>query len=427
MVDEEDSMRGSKRNETQNTVALPKNKTRRSKKNAAAPMWELPNHIASDILSRLPLKSIFRCKRVCKAWRNVILEPYFAELHLSRSPLSLIFYRNGNSNNNNDDNSSSSSHFEIFQLHDPPISGYRIARMKFSTEIYFPHMDIRVVASCNGVVLLSNHPSKDLVIVCNPLRAQRFILPKPQRLAVPYSRSDIGFEFGHSSATGQYKVLRYIRTYTPPISMEFEIYTLGIDDEWRSLRYTAKPPTIYDTTLVFLNGVLHWIGNEKTTIFYFDIEKEQFGSFPLPSHIGDHCTDLAVVDNQLYIYDRYYDGLQFWAMKDYGDFGSWTLEWDIEESITRGFDPICKPLKMLRDGSLLMMCNSFCPRKQVIKITLVPNVQIKKIILASYNPQTKVLKKIKHRGILLWGTSVADVPCLFSPMGFEMAILKSLR
>ncbi|KAG5551635.1 hypothetical protein RHGRI_009902 [Rhododendron griersonianum] len=415
MVDEEDSMRGSKRNETQNTVALPKKKTRRSKKNAAAPMSELPNHIMSDILSRLPLKSIFRCKRVCKAWQNVILEPYFAELHLSRSPLSLIFYRNGNSNNNNDDNSSSSSsHFEIFQLHDPPISGYRIARMKFSTEIYFPHMDIRVVASCNGLVLLSNHPSRDLVIVCNPLRAQRFILPKPQRLAVPYSRSDIGFGFGHSLATGQYKVLRYIRTYTPPISMEFDIYTLGIDNEWRSLRYTAKPPTIYDT-LVFLNGALHWIGNEKTTIFYFDIEKEQFGSFPLPSHIGDHCKALAVVDNQLYIHNRYsYGGLQFWAMKDYGDFGSWTLEWDIEASITRGFDPICEPLKMLRDGSLLMMCYSLCSRKQVIKITL-----------ASYNPQTRVLKEIKHRGILLWGASVADVPCLFSPMGFEMAILKS--
>ncbi|XP_058210522.1 F-box protein At5g18160-like isoform X2 [Rhododendron vialii] len=421
-------MRGSKRNETQNTVALPKKKTRRSNKNAAAPVSELPNHILSDILSRLPLKSIFRCKRVCKAWRNVILEPYFAELHLSRSPLSLIFYRNGNSNNNNDDNyssSSSSSHFEIFQLHDPPISGYRIARMKFGTEIYFPHMDIQVVASCNGLVLLSNHPSKDLVIVCNPLRAQRFILPKPQRLAVPYSI--IGFGFGHNPATGQYKVLRYICTYTPPISLEFDIYTLGIDDEWRSLQYTAKPPTIYGTTLVFLNGALHWIDNEKArTIFYFDIEKEQFGSFPLPSHIGDHYTDLAVVDNQLYIHSRYsYGGLQVWAMKDYGDFGSWTLELDIEASITRGIDPIRKPLKMLRDGSLLMICSSFCPRKQVIKITLAPNVQIEKITLVSYNPQTRVLTKFKHRGILLWGASVADVPCLFSPMGFEMAILKS--
>ncbi|KAG5548844.1 hypothetical protein RHGRI_014261 [Rhododendron griersonianum] len=153
-VDEEDNMRRSKRLATQNIaaviVALPKKKTRRSK-NAAAPMSELPNDIMSDILSRLPLKSLFRCKRVCKVWRNIILEPNFAELHLSRSPLSLIFYRNGNNNkdNNNSDNSSS-SHFEILQLHDPPISGYRIAQMKFNTEIYFPHMHIRVVPHVMG-------------------------------------------------------------------------------------------------------------------------------------------------------------------------------------------------------------------------------------------------------------------------------------
>ncbi|KAI8555342.1 hypothetical protein RHMOL_Rhmol05G0167600 [Rhododendron molle] len=78
---------------TQNTaaviVALPKKKTRRSNKNAAAQMSELPNDIMPDILSRLPLNSLFRCKRVCKVWQNIILEPYFAELHHS------IFYRYG--------------------------------------------------------------------------------------------------------------------------------------------------------------------------------------------------------------------------------------------------------------------------------------------------------------------------------------------
>ncbi|KAG5562948.1 hypothetical protein RHGRI_005625 [Rhododendron griersonianum] len=362
---------------------------------SAATISDVPNPIVCDILSRLPLNSIFTCKRVSKAWRDLILDPHFERLHLSRSPLSLFFFRNGDIYNIYNSNSAS-SHFEIFQLHDPPVLEHYNASLKFKTEVYFSGMHIE--ASCNGLILLSNW-SDGRVIVCNPLRAHHFILPKPPKTVKDIRTLGIGF--GHSPATDQYKVLRcYYLRHNPSI-LGFDIYTIGIDDKWRSIGYPGQPRVVLKSQLVFLNGAFHWIGFENQNsqfICYFDIEKERFGSFPLPSHIEITFQYLGVVDNWLYI--CLLDVQKVWVMKDYGDFSSWTLEWVIEGARLGS----ARPLKMLKDGTLLMMFNK-SSEKDSIKITL-----------ASYNPQTRVLKKIKHCGNSLWGASVADVPRFFSPM-----------
>ncbi|KAI8558145.1 hypothetical protein RHMOL_Rhmol04G0066800 [Rhododendron molle] len=368
---------------------------------------ELPDHIVCDILTRLPLNSIFTCKQVCKLWRDLTLGPYFAKLHHSRSPLSLISYHDGNDNNN-----SPSSHFEILQLHDPLVLGRRNRTMKFRTDIDFPPLHTQVVASCNGSILLKNSWSCDdeLVIVCNPLRAQHFILPEPPKLALQTYKS-VQFGFGHSPSTDQHKVLRL--THTRGLDRLYcHVYTIGIDDEWRSIGDTGQPPTIIISQIIFLNGALHWIGLDNARfIYYFDIEKEQFGSFPLPSRIGKDCNSFGLVDNRLYLHnDHSFCEWRIWEMKDYGDFGSWTLEWVIEQPIIREFKGYVEPLKMLIDGSLLMMFKKTSQRTPVIKTTL-----------ASYNPQTRVLKKITYHVIVCrtwstWGASVADIPCFFSPM-----------
>ncbi|KAH7842837.1 hypothetical protein Vadar_009652 [Vaccinium darrowii] len=371
---------------------------------AVVSISDLPNHITCDILSRLPLNSIFICKRVCKIWRTIILEPYFAKLHRSRSPLSLIFYRNGTERNNDN---SPSSHFEILQLYDPPVKSRRNATMKFTTEIYFPHVNIQIVDSCNGLVLLSNYSSyiDDHVIVCNPLRAQHLVLPKPPKHALRDSYIELGF--GHSPVTDQYKVVRLTHVYSIPARLYCDIYTIGIDDEWRSIGDIGQPPFYLVSRLFFLNGALHWLGHEDSWfICYFDIEKEQFGSFPLPSEFGETFLHLGVVDNWLYVRNDHSVGpCKFWVMKDYGDFGSWTLEWVIEGPLTHRFNGPVKPLKMLKDGTLLMMLTSCNPPTNLSEATL-----------ASYNPQTRVLKEKKYCGILPQGDSVADVPCFFSPM-----------
>ncbi|KAJ9552152.1 hypothetical protein OSB04_016197 [Centaurea solstitialis] len=56
-------------------------------------MEDLPTELTIDILSRLPVKTIFHCKRVCKKWWNLVLDSSFVNLHLSISPTSLIVHQ----------------------------------------------------------------------------------------------------------------------------------------------------------------------------------------------------------------------------------------------------------------------------------------------------------------------------------------------
>ncbi|KAK3004800.1 hypothetical protein RJ639_019933 [Escallonia herrerae] len=50
------------------------------------------NIIVDDILSRLPTKTIIRCRCVCWTFRKIISDKYFANLHLLRSPGCLVIH-----------------------------------------------------------------------------------------------------------------------------------------------------------------------------------------------------------------------------------------------------------------------------------------------------------------------------------------------
>ena len=52
---------------------------------------ELPCHLISLILVKLPIEMIIRCKCVCKDWRRLILDPYFIKLYAQISPYDLLW------------------------------------------------------------------------------------------------------------------------------------------------------------------------------------------------------------------------------------------------------------------------------------------------------------------------------------------------
>ncbi|CAI9303940.1 unnamed protein product [Lactuca saligna] len=57
-------------------------------------MENLPVELMVDILSRLPVKTIIHCKCVSKKWLDLISDSYFANLHLHKSPSSLMIHHN---------------------------------------------------------------------------------------------------------------------------------------------------------------------------------------------------------------------------------------------------------------------------------------------------------------------------------------------
>ncbi|KAI8558117.1 hypothetical protein RHMOL_Rhmol04G0064200 [Rhododendron molle] len=129
---------------------------------------ELPDDVNFDILVRMPdIKSVIRCKRVCKKWRNLILQPCFAKSQCSRGslPLSLIFY-------SPPDVFTNPARFGILELDDDlDRLGCQNATITFRSGIYIPHelYKRRLIGACNGLVCL--HVDEDIV-ECNPIFLQ---------------------------------------------------------------------------------------------------------------------------------------------------------------------------------------------------------------------------------------------------------------
>lgn len=53
---------------------------------------DLPEEMVAEILSRIPIKDIFHCRRVCKRWHNILSKPYYANMHPSKSPSCLMVH-----------------------------------------------------------------------------------------------------------------------------------------------------------------------------------------------------------------------------------------------------------------------------------------------------------------------------------------------
>ncbi|KAH6827336.1 hypothetical protein C2S53_015399, partial [Perilla frutescens var. hirtella] len=219
-------------------------------------LMNLPSHIILEILSRLPAKSITRCKFVCKQWLDLIADPYFASLQFTRSKPGVAIHQSEPSKN-------------LLRLvdfedasdlaHDPTVE------IDLKSLSPFPDSTIVVDGSVNGMLLLrdSNHKHETLH-VCNPLTRECIRLATPER-AVQYP-SVVTHGFGVTRRSEKYKVVRiYHEREIDPRSgslvripySECQVYTLGTG-EWRGVGGT---PFAYDSRLIglFFRGNLHWL------------------------------------------------------------------------------------------------------------------------------------------------------------------------
>lgn len=327
---------------------------------------ELPTHIIFDILSRLPIKTLFNCRRVCKDWLSLISDPLFAKLHLSRSQVSLLMkpiahYPNPGILNLVD-----------FQI--SPSTSPQNAVMKLVPEINLPKIAFNnsynsLLNSCNGLLCLCEPDTLDPIYVCNPILGEFITLPECSEMKMCCSRTSA---FGFSPKTNQYKVLRFfhpwvinpqngkkeIRDYP-----EGEIYTLG-EGSWRSI---GTIPSNFENFSfnTFLNGAIHWLDFDfgcPGLIYCFDFGSEQFRGVPEPSGLSSvenfwtHMK-VGVLQGCLSLCD-YFDGehAAIWVMKDYGVKESWSKDFVIPKMsiASKSLVNYYEPITVFEDGKILI-------------------------------------------------------------------------
>ncbi|KAM7529938.1 hypothetical protein LguiB_033348 [Lonicera macranthoides] len=325
-------------------------------------IMELPEPIVLDILSRLPAKSIFRCKCVCKTWLTLFSLPYFSNLHLSNSPIEFLL------------RGSCPKTLLLTQLDESPITTcddkFRIGR-KFMIDLKMHDNQtnqIKVCSSLDGLICFCENKTNSYYVY-NPLTGQNVVVPQ---CGIKGSRS-LGCWLGISGKSNEYKLLKFVSN----TSVDAFILTLGTNS-WRSIALTPRYINLNSSYAPFVNGALHWvnatrgygrIGCDSEVIFLFDFEEEKFGQVPAPddyySGVGEDCdfgkryfaNGLGVLGGCLSLcYSLHFKGVyELWVMNEYGIKESWTKLFVIPHKVGAS---CYQPIRLMGNGEILVLCDN---------------------------------------------------------------------
>ncbi|CAH1415070.1 unnamed protein product [Lactuca virosa] len=309
----------------------------------------IPPEIISNILYRLPAKSLGRFRCVSKDWLSLISEPQFIKTHQNtRNRSQLIFVSN---------------HRPLYSLpfhHDEAEAV--LEPTKILLESY--HTDFNLHGSCNGLVLVSANTfaSVHVLVVLNPTTKEFVELPASDyEMINASSEIEIMYGFGYDSLTDDYKVVTisyfHYNYLIPPDDMAVHVYSLRTNT-WR--RVSDSP---YDHSYgrnlpgVFVNGFLHWVAMKDSdhvpVILAFSLADERFSELPSPSLHEDvdimyrNDFKLVVLGGKLAVFMED----EVWLMNEYGVRESWTkiLVHGIHEI------PMVEPMIFYDNGNFLLV------------------------------------------------------------------------
>ncbi|KAL6122958.1 hypothetical protein ACLB2K_075482 [Fragaria x ananassa] len=314
-----------KRIRMEDSVVDVPNKRRRMESSVAERVVQqelLPRDVQFQILSRLPVKPLMRCKLVCKSWSSRIRDPLFARAHQTihkNQHTTNLFLTTCNPHTKEPNNlfSIQVKHNESGNLTStPPVhlgSTSYLMGSPFSTSTF--------VLSAGVVCHYSD--DDEPVHIFNPCTREV--------LTIPMQRSSNRVSLGFSSLTNEYKVLRGRKS--PFKSYKLEILSLGGGGgTWRDLpeidyQELGLVPNLLDFSKYYLciHGALHWIQpatNNRPTLLAFDVGQEIFRVIPFPLNENRSWgLRLIQVNGCLAVFDvdvqEYSTEMDFWILKDY--------------------------------------------------------------------------------------------------------------
>ncbi|XP_058198269.1 F-box protein CPR1-like [Rhododendron vialii] len=160
----------------------------------------IPQEILTDILSRLPVKSLCRFKCVSTSWNSLISNPYFAKTHLNRTNTQNPKYLD---DQRNIVISSSLNLYSIDVGNANPTA----------TKLDFPMLQnhaadsrVKVWSSCDGLLLVSYDDNSNLLLL-NPSTRECKKLPAPSVVPNPVGTFGYGYGVGYNSSTDDYNIV----------------------------------------------------------------------------------------------------------------------------------------------------------------------------------------------------------------------------
>lgn len=314
---------------------------------------DLPEGMVTEILLRLPVKSLLQCKSVCKLWLSIISDPYIIKSHLHRaisasindpsalnieySPLDeddLVF----NGSTQTILSTLVECTAELQQQRRRPCQPVKegLNRQDLSSSpvhfncLLMPHLFdySRVISSYNGIICLADYFGR-AIYLWNPSIRQCRKLPSVKPYATRSMPVKIGF--GYDSISDGYKVFRIVFENIFDIVPIVQVYSTSADI-WREFRAPIlKNWKIYKQTNIVVNGIMYFDGGDE--LISFDLHKEVFGLVSFPSFIQRKGSDVLEFEGFVAMVFESVGrgpGLDLWTLNDVSGEVSWTKRFSIE-------------------------------------------------------------------------------------------------
>ncbi|KAE8021744.1 hypothetical protein FH972_007609 [Carpinus fangiana] len=327
-------------------------------------LWgrDLPEDLSMEILSRLPVKSLMRCKCVSKSWYALVTNPSFITKHLKISHnlnRGAAILRLGGGLDQLSLSTLSNETLEV--------SGDVDLSQWFQDEVSM----VSMFGPCNGILCLSVYLRKkrdghsdfeSRLVLWNPATRESKTLPPIHRqLDMPDLTSIFGF--GFDSKTNDYKVVRIMNfRYRHCKVQVFHLST----NSWRVLdsspdpSYFIHPPRFSS----YLNGVYYWWARVhdysymgRRLLLSFDMSNEVFQEVLPPPSEGRNCIDqdIAVINETVtLILPCNFDielkvWIEIWMLNECGVERTWTKILTIRQI------PVFWDLIQLREDGLVVL------------------------------------------------------------------------
>ncbi|RZC87921.1 hypothetical protein C5167_004105 [Papaver somniferum] len=308
-----------------------------------------PEEVILQILARLPIKSLYKCKSVCKNWYRIPSQNYFITLYndiSSKNPMILV---------------------EVIKSFYVKSSYICVDRFKGVGEFSLDFIKsdrVKVRASCNGLLCCASIPNKGVYYVCNPMTKEYKLLPKTRERPMTRFHPDdeatlVGL--GVDMVKGKFNVVLagFYRPFgrRPLDSFVCLVYDSEMNCWKRSVTSLNEEFThMNKNQVVFVNGYLHWLTYNCMYVLVFDIENDVWRKILLPKEVVNGCghrVHLLELDGFLSMVQISDSWMTIWVLKDYAE-EEWY--WSIIERVDCGRKCILRrTVRLIHYGSRPML------------------------------------------------------------------------